>query len=1056
MVSAIRICGNSSLRAFIGRAQEDPGTAERELLSCVSESTAEIFSDAGVSRITGKPKILEVVVDQGVSPPSLRALLLSADREDANDMADDLPNLSLNKGIKRRDRFWFILAAWAGVLLQTGIIVFAVLTVFLWPSVFLKNGSAVADYAFPFFVVGTVILTTGMFFCAFVIENSSTKYPLKLGPKSKVYWLQPGGQMVGDQTFQAFAGHTDEGVEYVRSVRFTSKSHRKSLGQDVSVLLIVASTMVGFVLQFIGLRGLHSSVTLAQLGSTMVMTVIRTSLRAQRMDKSENLLRPDQRLVARNRQELDWFTFCLLALESFGVCSDLSFTPATSRPSMIDESNDIPGIDFPVISENLAANAMKFREALFELGGSSWDKSSICATAKDLTRALEKTMTLVTSWSDTSLHRRVFLIPVDAKAKKSSEVSQSTKECVMSPSTDKRTWEMKPTLKHVLGLYVWSLIRQNPEAAFKKDHFRVCSFDKQNPTRSRLIYHRWFSLPMRPDSSRSLTYLNGCDTFGSESIETSNRSPHSEELEKTTSDLSMLAAQDIYVHFLWQMLDEIRFIGGTTEIVDVEFWAEGRNSRIDELAEVFSECGLGSHRDGLVCILPVLADRRLLPELSIGSSAMRVQLDELTGRGNWTNAFSLMDWLTALADPDDVERSLVEYGFFCVQGLMNPEIEKKSGLSMDRIIEFVRSDRLDLVQCLNTRDLHGIQFPENPEWWLKFRRQIGWMAWHIAQTDDKILKLLKHEIQKPSNSSFIWDELSGDHVGDDIGQGSLLDLWMVLFSGRQVPHELSQRAIDWLVLNGRDVILEWITMAWTANQDPIHSHDSTRDIIMYTAKRGYNLVVSFLVRHGLDKEDHRRGADSAMATLASEGAVSAVQMLLSCGTSDAVERWESITLHCAAEHGQVNVIELMVRQHCDVDVQDENGVTALMKAVTKGNFEATQLLLTHDANMEIQSAYSETALVIAVANRQTELVELLVNHGADVNAPGSDGMTPLTEAARKQNLRLLQFLLDHGADVHSRDKNGHTTMQLAMYAGLHGPWEEGCNFLRTLGCLTPN
>ncbi|KAF3080174.1 hypothetical protein TWF706_002821 [Orbilia oligospora] len=61
IVSVIRICGNASLRAFIGRAQESPGTAEVELLSCTSETTSELWHENGIARVFGAPWILQVV-----------------------------------------------------------------------------------------------------------------------------------------------------------------------------------------------------------------------------------------------------------------------------------------------------------------------------------------------------------------------------------------------------------------------------------------------------------------------------------------------------------------------------------------------------------------------------------------------------------------------------------------------------------------------------------------------------------------------------------------------------------------------------------------------------------------------------------------------------------------------------------------------------------------------------------------------------------------------------------------------------------------------------------
>lgn len=141
VVSAIRVCGNSSLKAFIGRAQEGPADAEIQLLPCVSETTAELFNNAGISRIFGRPTILEVVTWEVKDPLTKEPVLeigtlddavlgghwalngskaIDAEKDDQLDAGT--PNLSLNKGIKRKSRFWFYLAASLGTCLQIGML----------------------------------------------------------------------------------------------------------------------------------------------------------------------------------------------------------------------------------------------------------------------------------------------------------------------------------------------------------------------------------------------------------------------------------------------------------------------------------------------------------------------------------------------------------------------------------------------------------------------------------------------------------------------------------------------------------------------------------------------------------------------------------------------------------------------------------------------------------------------------------------------------------------------------------------------------------------------
>ncbi|KAL2798261.1 hypothetical protein BJX66DRAFT_334292 [Aspergillus keveii] len=66
LVSDIRVCGSSSLRAFIGRAQEGAALAEAELCSSTSRDVCELYNNGGIARVLERPSILEFVHDQHV------------------------------------------------------------------------------------------------------------------------------------------------------------------------------------------------------------------------------------------------------------------------------------------------------------------------------------------------------------------------------------------------------------------------------------------------------------------------------------------------------------------------------------------------------------------------------------------------------------------------------------------------------------------------------------------------------------------------------------------------------------------------------------------------------------------------------------------------------------------------------------------------------------------------------------------------------------------------------------------------------------------------------
>ncbi|KAI2620502.1 hypothetical protein GGR54DRAFT_639535 [Hypoxylon sp. NC1633] len=145
VVSAIRVCGGPSLRAFIGRAQEGGGIAEAELCSSTSRDVCELYHNGAIVRVFGRPKILEVVYDPtlettGTSDKSSHAGIFAsreyfqeckgcwreigrkeaqpeAPLEKTTDSFAPNPNLSLNIGIKRLPIYIDWAAAASGLLL---------------------------------------------------------------------------------------------------------------------------------------------------------------------------------------------------------------------------------------------------------------------------------------------------------------------------------------------------------------------------------------------------------------------------------------------------------------------------------------------------------------------------------------------------------------------------------------------------------------------------------------------------------------------------------------------------------------------------------------------------------------------------------------------------------------------------------------------------------------------------------------------------------------------------------------------------------------------------
>ncbi|KAJ6127761.1 hypothetical protein N7471_008978 [Penicillium samsonianum] len=357
VVSAIRVCGTPSLRAFIGRAQEGAGNAEAELCTSTSRDVCELYNSGGIARVFGRPKILEIVhdPDHDFSDPkddtagiytfqqylerdkgqalwrketpknrvtlwkskvtslwrTKTAVEKKSDTESAPKSPDVshapfttfAPNLSLNIGIKEKSKHVFYVIALLGLVLQVGVLVFAGFTTYYlkWGN----NNKPPESYACPLVIIGTVLVCGGMFHCAFLIGQSTEEDVWRrrenVTDKSSMYWIQPGGQIIGDQTFDAFS-HTD----YDKKLKKYITSKRKNVSQEskLGVWAAIGTTISGFVLQFTGLRGIYSAVSVAQLGVTMVMSIARAMLRMQRLRPKDNCFAtfPDE-VVG---HELDW------------------------------------------------------------------------------------------------------------------------------------------------------------------------------------------------------------------------------------------------------------------------------------------------------------------------------------------------------------------------------------------------------------------------------------------------------------------------------------------------------------------------------------------------------------------------------------------------------------------------------------------------------------------------------------------------------------------------------------------------------------------------------
>jgi len=109
-------------------------------------------------------------------------------------------------------------------------------------------------------------------------------------------------------------------------------------------------------------------------------------------------------------------------------------------------------------------------------------------------------------------------------------------------------------------------------------------------------------------------------------------------------------------------------------------------------------------------------------------------------------------------------------------------------------------------------------------------------------------------------------------------------------------------------------------------------------------------------------------------------------------------------------------IKKLILSGADMNIQDDNGNTALIKALDSDYVDIAKLLIAAGtADVNIQNKTGNTALIWAAIKGYKEIVKLLIKSGADVNIKNNFGDTALIWARRNRYTNIVALLIASGA-----------------------------------------
>ncbi|MCK4319668.1 ankyrin repeat domain-containing protein [Candidatus Micrarchaeota archaeon] len=140
----------------------------------------------------------------------------------------------------------------------------------------------------------------------------------------------------------------------------------------------------------------------------------------------------------------------------------------------------------------------------------------------------------------------------------------------------------------------------------------------------------------------------------------------------------------------------------------------------------------------------------------------------------------------------------------------------------------------------------------------------------------------------------------------------------------------------------------------------------------------------------------------------------------------------NVELLKAAEKGDMEAVELLIKKGANVNTKINFGRTPLIGAAGEGHTETVKLLIQKGAEVTAKNNYGETALIGAAHNGHTETAELLIQKGADIDAKNNSGLTALMHATGKGHTETVELLIREEADVNARNNDGGTALTYAV------------------------
>ena len=138
----------------------------------------------------------------------------------------------------------------------------------------------------------------------------------------------------------------------------------------------------------------------------------------------------------------------------------------------------------------------------------------------------------------------------------------------------------------------------------------------------------------------------------------------------------------------------------------------------------------------------------------------------------------------------------------------------------------------------------------------------------------------------------------------------------------------------------------------------------------------------------------------------------------------------------AAKSGSPAMLELMIREECNIKAKDDNDWNALHFAAYHGHWQLIEQLLANDVSVKSVTKKRETPLILAVKEGHFTTSEILLrSKGISVTVEDAYSEHPIHHAVRAGSFEIFNLLISNGAKISGENVFGWHPIHIAVAYG---------------------